>query len=50
MLSGPRRIRRGPQVFGLSLATGADLLRPRFAPGITRDEKSPLTFGHFHVA
>jgi hypothetical protein len=28
-------------VFGLSLATSADLLRSWFAPRITRDEKSP---------
>ena len=41
MPSGPRRIRRGPQVFGLSLATSADLLRAWFAPRITGDEKSP---------
>ena len=49
MLSGPRRIRRGPQAFGLNLATSADLLRVWFAPRITGDEKSPLTCGHFHV-
>ena len=46
MLSGPRRTRRGPQVFGLSLATSADLLRAWFAPRITGDKKSPLTCGH----
>src|SRR6516165_9567423 len=49
MPSGPRRIRRGPQAFGLNLATSADLLRVWFAPRITGDEKSPLTCGHFHV-
>jgi hypothetical protein len=41
MPSGPRRIRRGPQVFGLSLATSADLVRSWFAPPITGDEMSP---------
>jgi hypothetical protein len=50
MPSGPRLIWGGPLVFGLSLATSADLLRPRFAPGVTGNEKSSLTFGHFHVA
>ena len=49
MPSGPRRIRRGPQAFGLNLATSADLLRVWFAPRIKGDEKSPLTCGHFHV-